>query len=330
MSRRLQTGRWGFLLLILALIVLGGKGSAWAQQDMGPLRLRGAVVNNGDGTYTLRWSDRNLGTLDPGALESLTWYYATRKDGSDRKRLTTLFRDEFASDFARRWRCEGAIQSDWIVRRDGRQFLSVPGGAVQSRAVSVDPLNRDVVVSTLVRPRDLKIGFSLALRVRPNGSGYLLTTSEEGLRLLDGSRKIDGRSASKINVNSWYWYEVGLRTRKDEVMVRVRVFDENRTKLLVSWASFHRPENRELTAAGGIALAGPADFAEVYADPWDACWLDARGNALDWNAKNVPDGEYYIIAEVADGKKPAYRVVSNFKVEIKNKPLAGMAQVADP
>jgi hypothetical protein len=297
---------------------------------MGPLRLRGDATSNGDGIYTLRWSDRTWGTLDPG-LQSLTWYYATRKDGSDRKRLTTLFRDEFASDFARRWRCEGAVQSDWVVRRDGRQFLSVPGGVRQSSVVSVDMLDRDVVVSTLVRPRDLKNGFSLALRVRPNGSGYLLTTNEKGLRLTDGAQEIDSKSSSKIDPNTWYWYEVGLRTRKgNEVMVRVRVYDETRSKLLVSLNNFHRPANRDLTDRGAMALVGPADFAEVYVDLWESCWMDACANALNWNAKNVPDGEYYIIAEVADGKKPPFRVVSNFRVEIKNQPLAGMAHVADP
>src|SRR5690348_15527720 len=123
---------------------------------------------------------------------------------------------------------------DWIVRRDGRQFLSVPGVGLPSRAIARDAMTRDVVISTLVRPRDLKLGFSLALRMQPNGSGFLLTTNEKTVRLTEGGRDIVNTSARRINPNAWCWYEVGMKTRKKEVILRVRVFDESRSKLLAT------------------------------------------------------------------------------------------------
>lgn len=328
MSRRFLSLVLGILLLLPALAP-GRDASAWAE-EMGKLEiLRIDPPTDGTDIYTLCWRDLGAVGLYDG-VKSLTWYYSTRRDGSDRKRLTTTFRDEFGPDFARRWRNEGATNLDWIVRRDGRQFLSVPGGALPSRTISREPLIRDAVVSALVRPRDLKSGFSLALRMGQNGGGYLLTTGEKGVRFTDGAREIENRSTAKINPNTWYWYEVGLKTRKDEVVIRVRVFDETRTRLLVKFDDYDRPQNKALLSLGGIALSGPADFAEVYADPWEACWLDACANQLSWDTGNVPTGDYYIIAEVADGLKPPYRAVSSFQVKIRKAPPGDMARSNDP
>lgn len=328
MSRRLLSIGLG----ILALLPMLGQGTSATGEEMGRLRILRNVPppNPNDNNFVLHWRDLTGGELDEG-LRSLTWYYSTRPDGSDRKRLTTLFRDEFGPDFARRWRTEGLANLDWVVRRDGRQFLSVPGGAFPSRVISREPLARDVVVSTLARPRDLKTGFALALRVQGNGNGLLLTTTEKGLRFLDGAKEVASYSTGKINSNNWYWFEVGLKTRKKEVVLRVRVFDESRSKLIATMNNVFRPDNVGLLSMGGLVLSGPADFAEVYADPWEACWVDACGNALNWNTENVPEGKYYIIAEMADGKKAPTRAVSGFQVEIKKSPaLAGMARTPDP
>lgn len=279
--------------------------------------------------YVLQWSDRLPGTLDSG-LRSVTWYFATRPDGSDRKRITTLFAERFGPEFVERWRGEGGVTADSVVRRDGRQFLSLPSGVLTARAVSVERLPKDVVVSALVRPRDLKTGFSIALRVRPNGNGYLLRVDERGLRLGDGTRDMAFRGADRLVANNWYWFEVGLRTRKEEVIARVRVYDENRTRLIAGLEYFDRPRDPELFGGGAMALAGPADFAELYVDPWHACWIDASENELAWDTRDVPDGDYYIIAEVADGKRPPLRVVSKYQISVRRAAGAGMALRENP
>jgi len=270
------------------------------------------------GSYTVQWNDQAPGDIDPGLLSSLTWYYASRLDASDRKRITTQFREDFVAGFMRNWRAEGASAEGWAVRRDGRSYY-LAGPSDASPAVTVDPTESNVVISALVRPRSLQTGFTLGLRVQPNSGGYELRTTAGGLTITEGGRTVVEQRAPGLTAGAWYWYEVGLQSRKGrEVVLRVRVFDEKRQRLLVDLVEYDRPGNGALLGPGRVSLSGPADFAELYVDPWEARWVDDCKNQFKWDTSVIPDGDYYLVAEVVDGKNPPRLVVSGYQVQVRN------------
>jgi len=274
------------------------------------------------GLCTVRWSDQSPGDVDSGCLSSITWYYATRPDGSDRKRLTTVLHDNFTAGFLRNWRAEGPLALDWVVRREPRPYLAGPesaGSGGECPALLVEPTERDVVVSTLVRPRNLEAGFGLAYRVQADGQGYTLRTVGRSVRLMRDGEILAERSVPSLRAGNWYWYEVGMLTRKNtEVVARVRVFDEERQRVLAEFTHYDRPRPRTLLGPGRLALEGPADFAEVFVDPWQTRWMDDGTNELKWDTTEVSDGDYFIVAEVADGRNAPRLVVSRFQVQVRN------------
>jgi hypothetical protein len=79
-----------------------------------------------------------------------------------------------------------------------------------------------------------------------------------------------------------------------------------------------------------VYLTGPAHYAEVYVDPWEARWLDDRKNQFVWNTESVPDGDYYLIAELSDGRKAPERIVSDFQVQVRNRAQAAGVVPAPP
>jgi hypothetical protein len=279
------------------------------------------------GRFTIRWEDR-FGDLFPNCLYSITWYYASSPAGEDRKRIVTEFRDDFSGGLRVNWEPQGLFPFDWEVRQErgtGRRFLAAPrqGGPAVSRA----DFSRDVVLSVLMRPVGIAPEFSIGLRVQPNGRAYEVTTKEDVLRLTQAGRGILGGEArlrGRVSPLEWCWYEIGIQTRRNrDVEIRVRVFDARRERVLAGLETplFDRPLGG-LDGKGLISLTGPAHFAEVYVDPWSARWADDRRNFLVWNTEEVPDGDYYVVAEICDGKRPPVLVASKYQVQVRNRETA--------
>ena len=57
-------------------------------------------------------SDRDHG------VASITWFYATRQDGSDRRRVVTEFYDRFEGDITDRWVPVNAVRPEWSVQKE--------------------------------------------------------------------------------------------------------------------------------------------------------------------------------------------------------------------
>jgi hypothetical protein len=268
-----------------------------------------------NGAYAVRWEDRCAGCIDEG-LTSITWYFATRPDGSDRRRMATQFREDFDGGFSRNWRAQGPFNFDWVVRKDRRQFLA--GGGNAGPVVSVEPTSGSGVVSALVRPQNPNTGFGLGLRMTADGNSYEVRAAGDVLRLLQGGQVLLERPLPARLGRSWYWCEVGMQTRKGDVCIRVRLLNEERDRLLASFVLEHRPQDPMLLKPGSIALWGPADFAEVYVDPWPSRWLDDFKNEFTWDTSQVRDGDYYLVAELIDGKSRPRLVVSPYQVQVRN------------
>jgi hypothetical protein len=270
------------------------------------------------GSCLVKWFDYREGAVDENP-PAITWYYATRADGSDKKRVVTAGRDDFRA-FRRTWQAQGAFAFDWALRKDadlGRDVLRGPkiGGPL----VSLDPAVRDVVISLLVRPTGARNEFVMAPRVLGTLSGYEIRNDGNALRLLRDGEPLAEEPLFEVRPFQWYWYEVGFHTlRGKAVEIRVRVYDGERKKLLAKICKEDRPRDPALLRGGLVALRGPADFAELYVDPWEARWADDDTNEFKWDASAVPDGKYYLVAELVDGKSAPHAVVSEFQLEVHN------------
>ena len=271
------------------------------------------------GRYLVRWTDNAL-PASVEALRSITWYYSTSPDGTDRKRMVTRGYEDF-SNFLANWRPQGPLTLDWVTRQDrGRKILSCAANI--GPAYSTMPVDQDSVISVLVRPRGIRSDFSLGARVQVNGGirGYEIRNTGDTIQILQSGQLLRRQPVTLLGGNNWYWYEFGLRTRKKtDVEIRVRIFDEKRERILASICLPPiRPADASLTRPGLVSITGPADFAELYVDPWNTRWVDDDQNEFEWNTAGVPEGKYYLIAEVSDGKNPKYSVVSDYQVEVRN------------
>ena len=321
MLRRLSSSVTGVILLLAAAATSASRHPGGES----PVRFVQTASRAVTGKYEVRWLDNyNATAVDDGPLPSLTWYYATRPDGSDRKRMTTYFRDDFRNGYRRNWRPEQPNVFEWKVFKEegkGNFFAGLDAGPAVSEFGSDETAPKDIVISALVRPRGKGQEFALGGRVRPGGIGYAIRGAGDTLRVVVGGNQKPlrhHRCPQLASPTGWYWYELGVRTRKKkEVEIRVRVFDEAREKMLVCFPIEHRPQNGDLLKGGRISLWGHADFREIVVDPWAARWIEDDENRFDWDTSQVRDGDYYLVAELVD-LKGARRVVSPFKVEVRN------------
>lgn len=307
---RSTASRVAFAALILAC-------SSASAQGVDFRFVRPAALEAPPGSFTFGWECAPI-IFDPG-LTSITWYYATQPDGSDRKRMTTWFRDDFSKGLFANWQPQGPFAIDWLINSDRdrkeRQFLQAPRGG--GEAVSNNPVTMgDFVASTLVRPAGLRQQFGLRLRLQPNGNGYQLRVADMGVSLIGGGKTIREWRLPAVFSGQWYWCEVGLRTYKREVEARVRVYDEKREKLLLSGHHTHQPD-AALLRGGFVSLLPHADYAEVYLDAWDSRWIDSGSKRVRWITTDVTPGRYYLVAELHTDRRRPSLVVSPFQVEIK-------------
>ncbi len=279
------------------------------------------------GSYTIKWEDDDKTRLFAGnGLESITWYYSSQANGGDRVRMASFFREDFRGQGAlfARWAVQGGLNLDWLVKNDRRRYLS---GNRNAAPIALKQLiDRDVVVSVLVRPTGIQNQFGIGLRWQPNGKGYEIRNVNNSLEVGEaGQAPVVQERLLQVIPRNWYWYEIGMRTKGQpgrSVDVRVRVYDENRQKLLLDTDFQDRPKDNSLLRPGVLALWGPADFAEIYVDPWNSRWVDAAQNEFRWDTSAVPDGDYFLVAEVQDGRNPVRLVVSNFQVQVRNQAQA--------
>lgn len=275
------------------------------------------------GAFSVRWNDEFHNGLDDGQVYSITWYYATTRDGADRERVTTLLREDFSGPLRGNWRVEGPQGADWVTREDRRgpgNYVSAPRDA---DAFSREPLGANVVLSVLARPQGISARFRMGLRVQPDGRRYdLLITPDAALLSPPGQRAQEvGRL---ILPRGWYWYELGLKSNfRRDVEARLRVYDERRAQVLLDVPRLcHKLVTPTGSLPGFIALTGPADFARVYVDPWQARWIDDTKNEFLWNTSKVPDGDYFLIADIHNSKGRWRTEVSPYTVQVRNESRA--------
>lgn len=289
------------------------------------------------GLYSVKWEDRATLGANPA---NITWYYSPNPDGSERRRMVSTFRDDFSrGSFRAKWRPSGPFETDWAVRQEGRekrQFLS--GDRNAGHCSSNEIIQNNVVLSVLVRPTTIRNSFYIGLRsqegVRGMGDGYYIRN--DGLkmdivRVEDGETVLGSASLGQITTQKWYWYEFSLRTRRTEVEVRARVFDEKHQRVLASFGPVTDKLTRRspLLQGGGIALGAPADYSEVYVDPWESRWTGREQGEFKWDTAGVPAGQYFLVAEIADEKRPAQQVISPFKLDVRPAPGEMQASKAD-
>jgi hypothetical protein len=231
--------------------------------------------------------------------------------------------DDFSNGFARNWRAQGKFGYQWTVKEDPKEHrYYLPGPRNADPVLSIDNPPGNCVVSVLLRPNS-KGTFGIGLRVPGNGKGIELRNNGESVRVY-----VPGRDEPLIDEplpnstpKAWYWHDLGVRTirRGPDIEIRLRVYDQSRETLLASGADYvNTLKYPAIPKNGVISLFGPADFAEVYADPWSVRWTDPGGNVLIWDTSQVPDGKYYLFAEAIDDTGKVSLVRSDYQVEVRN------------
>jgi hypothetical protein len=306
------------------------------------------VLTASEGSFVVQWDDRE--SAPDSCLHEITWYYGPRADGKARSRmLFTLPRDlkdalakgspeslprevkdsltrpfvhdAFTAGFARNWRAPGKFSYQWVVKedpKDRRLYLAGPRNA--DPALSIDNPPQSCVVSVLMRPNG-KGTFGVGLRVQGESKIELRNDGEKLKVQLSGVKEpLIDEVLPNLASKSWYWHDFAVRNKRGgDIEIRVRVYDEARSKLLLSAIELYKPPKDSLLLRNGaISLFGPADFAEVFADPWSVRWTDHTGNILIWDTSQVPDGKYFLFAEAIDEAGRVSVTTSGYQVLVRN------------
>lgn len=315
-------------IAILAILITGPLLHPTRAQDvLGPLAFHlvtPADTRADNGVFTVRWEDVRADDITPG-IRNITWFWERRSDGA-RGRMNSLFHDDFARGFRQNWQPESNLQFEWDLRRspqDPDKGNLLYGGGDAGPSLSMHTLQADSVVSVLARPDGLTNQLRIGIRVQKDGRGiYLRHVKDNRAQVEVGGFTCRTVRLPMMRPGSWYWYELGARTLRGEVNVRVRLLNEDRTELLgqeeFEVAHGARGAVRSVRGQGRVLLQGPAYFAEVYVDPWSARWVDDRLNSFSWNTENLPDGAYRIVAELADQRGGVQRVTSTYEVQVSN------------
>jgi len=297
-----------------------GHGPIVAKLDISRPMQAGPVDRQATIAYVKR---EDPGERDHG-VASITWYYASRPDGSDRRRVVTYFYDRFDSDFSDRWIPVNAVRTDWNVQREaaGRTIRRILHGRTDGEPlVSLDHFTDSFVVSAKLRPRAGARDFGVAARAKCDGPGcYALRGAAELINPM-AAGPCAVKSVRDVDANRWYWYELGVknRNRNGEVAVRARIWDGNHERVLQTLGFTDKVSQAACPQGQRIALLGGADYSEIYVDPWEARWLGQHGH-FDWDTRNVPNGDYFLIADVdADpGSGPQRERRTDFKISVRH------------
>jgi len=271
--------------------------------------VQGLVV---DRQATVRWfnPDDSNGVLDRKGIPSITWYYGSRPDGSDRKRAASLFHERFEGNFADSWIPVNDLRADWQVVRttgaDRRRFLRGRTGG--DPLVSIESYGDAVVVSVKLRPQQGAQNFGVAVRANRDDRCFYALRGDTQRGMLELTNPLNPglvrqKDLQEFDPQQWYWYELGVRNTKrgGEVWVRGRIWDADHQRVLTTLQFKDRAGQQNCPAGQRIALLGGADYSEVYVDPWDARWPGPPEGSFTWDTSNVPPGSYYLFA-VVDGE----------------------------
>jgi hypothetical protein len=313
-----KSGLWcGITALVFGLLAL----PALAQFDGQPRFKMPANLSATDGEFILEWDDLRPGAVNPGlGLVSFTWYYAKAAAGAERTRITTILREDFTT-FRNNWQAPGPFGFDWDVKanRRGRQFLQSPSRPGASPLISNFSIPPDSVVGLLVRPAGNRHEWAIELRYQGKNQSLEFRQDGNKLKILECGKPLPNVHIDLPGTREWLWYEIGLETRaRRDVEIRIRVFNEDRTMLVSQFSRQVRLSEPKLREGGVIALSGPADFGELYVDPWSARWADDNTNKLRWDTSMVPNGDYVLIAEVCDGRRSLRQLATDFHISVRN------------
>src|SRR5262249_49726379 len=254
-----------------------------------------------DQQAVIRWANHDdPDGLDRDWIPSVTWYYTTRSDGADRHRIVPAFHDRFENGFSDNWIPVNDVRQDWDLLPEGGRGRRVLRSRVNGDPlVSLDHWANNFVFSARLRPRQGAQRFGIAVRAnRDSGAAYVLRGDAELLNpqdpQLDRQKQVGGVAAG-----AWFWYELGVRNRKEEVELRGRIWDGNHEHVLDP-GLYGRDCTTKTACPQGkrVALLPGADYSEVYVDPWEARWLSAPQGQFEWDTRNVPEGDYYVMAVV--------------------------------
>jgi len=303
---------------------LGAAGALWllsvpAVAQFGEFRIFPPAAARGEtGPLPLRWADPNPFQEDS---TSITWYYARTPEGQDRKRVVSFFRDDFSrKTFRQNWHPQGAFRAEWAIRNDRDRGRVLVGGKGGGPCSSWGEVSGNVAVSLLVRPNGPRSEFGLGVKTDQDGSGYYCLNDGQSLKLVKREEQDEVLAAAPLasaaEPGRWYWYEVSLRSMGRGMKaceLRARVFDEKHQRILVDCKSSTRCTGKH--ESGAITLLPPADFGELYVDPWEARWADRGEGQFAWDTSGVEPGKYYLIAELTDCKRQR-SVGSSFAMEV--------------
>jgi hypothetical protein len=290
-----------------------------AVAQLGEFRiLQPAPVRVQSGVLPLRWSDPNQFEED---ATSITWYYSRTPDGQDRKRVVSFFRDDFSrKTFRQNWHPQGPFRAEWAIRTDRDRGRVLVGGKGGGPCSSWGEVSGNVAVSLLVRPHGPRNEFGLGVKTDQDGSGYYCLSDGQNLKLVKREEQDEVLASTPLGdaaePGHWYWYEVSVRylgRGMKACELRARVFDEKHERVLVNCKQNTRCTGKH--ESGAITLLPPADFGELYVDPWEARWAAGGEGQFTWDTSGVEPGKYYLIAELTDCKRRR-AAVSSFAMEV--------------
>lgn len=275
-----------------------------------------------DRMATVPWVRAQPETFDVRSPHSLTWYYATRRDGSDRQRVVTTFHHRFDEDFHDHWMPVNAFRSDWTVELDaarpGRRILR--GRANGNPLMSMEQWPDSFVVSARLRPRPGARDFGVGARASRDQHAFYALRGWAELVNPEAPAFLRQKPLPQVDPDRWYWYELGVKNTKNDVVVRGRIWDGDHVRVLQTLGGRDIPGAVNCPIGKRIALLAGADFAEVYVDPWDVRWpmVPRQEGTLEWDTRGVPDGDYYLVAVTdTDGGRPRLRV-SDYQVSVRH------------
>lgn len=335
-----RRGSYQLLAVVAAASALLSVGSARAQApfappdapprpnpDRRPSRFRFEIQPPADGLQvdrhaTIAWKSK----VRPDALDvqfgTLTWFYATDPQGADRKRMVSNFHLRFDDRFGDHWIPVNALRTDWAIEPDPARVLRnvLRGRTNGDPLVSVEQWEDPFVVSVKLRPRPGASDFGVGVRASRNrGSLYALRGTAE-LFNPEVPQPLKEAALPAVDQEKWYWYEIGVTTQKQDVVVRGRIWDGEHRQALIPTLCY-----REVAGMGNcpdgkrIALLGGADFSEIYVDPWQARWPGGQAKpSFEWDTSTVPDGDYYVIAVWDLEHRGSVQQVSDFKISVRH------------
>ncbi len=300
---------WVMPTLLLISILIVSVNKSWSETKLS-INTPSKSGIKADQEFIIKWSDNDSGDA------IITWFYTESAKGKNPKRIATLFHDDFENGATESW--EPRPNSRWVITRDpdNPDNLIVSCQTANEYLGTVKRDFSDVVVSARTRTTESGI----AVRYSPEGetSSYRLRCMNQKIYLWKrpgntGISELDFPREAK-----WITYELAVYNLENgspalegwvisengDLLLRIKGVDEGQNQM---------PKNIE---PAGIALHS-GDFDDVYVDPISARFIKDKKNSLRWDTSNVPDGTYYIMAEIREGDKK-WTVFSKYPIKIQH------------